>query len=92
MIEVPFPSDLPGRPGEQRDLHRILKTMGVRIDELGRLNAARDDKIRWLEAEVSRLAAVVQGLEDTRIYQQTGRPPGKRKVYGIEVITVGEVK
>lgn len=70
-VEIPSPSSLPGRPGEQADLYRCLRALAAesaaqsaRIDELGRLAESQADKIRWLEGEMSRLAAIVQGVAD----------------------------
>ena len=56
----------------------------ARTDELGRLIAAQADRIRWLEGEVSRIAAVVAGVADDvhreRHYRQTGQVVKKSPV------------
>ena len=54
-----------------------------RLDELGRLVETQAKQIRWLEAEVARVGANVQGLADDtqreRVYRQTGRLPEGRR-------------
>ena len=62
----------------------VIAAVNRRLDELGRLVEVQANQIRWLEAEVARVGANVQGLADDtqreRVYRQTGRLPEGRRV------------